>query len=119
LLGLVVERFLGREEPAWGLDGVFEFVPGRRRGLVGSGTLLQSSDDGDDLGSLVLDGDDGLIVVLPCCGSCLVDRASGRPLVSLGSDMADWGGDGRYISKLKAMGPGEIGGSSGDADGGS
>jgi hypothetical protein len=29
------------------------------------------------------------------------------------------GGDGRYISKLKTLGPGEIGGSSGDADGGS
>jgi hypothetical protein len=29
------------------------------------------------------------------------------------------GGDGRYISKLRTLGPAEIGGSSGDADGGS
>lgn len=39
--------------------------------------------------------------------SCLVVEASGRPLVSLGSDIADRGGDGRYISKQRAMGPGE------------
>lgn len=29
------DRCLEREGPAWGLDGAFEVVPGRRRGLVG------------------------------------------------------------------------------------
>lgn len=47
--------------------------------------------------------------------SWLIVDASGRPLVSVGSDMADEGGDrGIYLSK--AMGPGEIGGSSVDAN---
>jgi hypothetical protein len=58
--------------------------------------------------------------VLPCgCCSCLVVGACRRSLVSLGSGIADRGGDRGYISKQEAMGPGEIGGSSGDADEGS
>ena len=45
----------------------------------------------------------------------MVVDVSGRPLVSVGSDMSDGGGDrGIYLSK--AMGPGEIGGSSVDAN---
>jgi hypothetical protein len=58
------------------------------------------------------------VLSLVCC-SCLVVEASRWPLVSLGSDMADRGGDRRYISKREAMGPGEIGGSGGNAGEGS
>lgn len=73
----------------WGPDGVFEVAPRRGRGLIGADVRLQSSDECDDLGCLLSDGDDGLIVMSPWCCSCLMVRARERALVSVGSDMAD------------------------------
>jgi hypothetical protein len=99
-----------------GPGGAFMVVPGRRRGCVALVASLRSSDDGEGLRCLE-EADDGRLIALVfgCCSGSAV-KASRRPLVSLGSDMADRGGDRGYISKQEAMGPGEIGGSSGDAD---
>jgi hypothetical protein len=54
LVGLVVDRCLEREEPAWVPDGAFTVVPGRRRrrDFVGSFPSPLSSDGCDDLPSL-------------------------------------------------------------------
>jgi hypothetical protein len=73
-------------------------------------------DESPSLGKI----DDGRLTVLSlgCC-SCSVVGASRLPLVSIGSDMADRGEDRGYISKREEMGPGQIGGSGGDADEGS
>lgn len=59
------------------------------------------------------------MVVAALPWSWLVDGSNGRPPVSLGSDMFDEGGDGRYISKAEAMGLADIGGSSGGVGKGS
>jgi hypothetical protein len=112
----VVDLCLEREDPALGPVGAFMVVPGRRRGCVALVTSLRSSDCGEGLGCLEEADDGRLIVLVSGCWSCSVVEASRRALVSLGSDMADRGGDRGYISKPEAMGPGEIGGSSGDAD---
>jgi hypothetical protein len=77
---------------------------------------LRSSDGGEDLRCFE-EADVGRLIALVFGGcSCSVVKTSRWPLVSLGSDMADRGGDRGYISKQEVMGPGEIGGSSGDAD---
>jgi hypothetical protein len=116
LVGLVVDRCLEREEPARGPGDAFMVVPGRRRDLVGLIASPVSSEGCDDLRCLGGVDDGELVALAVGCCSCLEVGASRRPLVSLGSDMAGRGGDRGYISKRKAMGPGEIGGSSGDTD---
>lgn len=79
----------------WGPDDACLVVPGRRRDLDGSSG---SSDESDVLQCWVR-VDDGCWIVLP--SGWLVVEANGRPPVSMGSDMTDGRGDGRYISKLE------------------
>lgn len=89
LVGLAADRCAEREEPVWGPDEAFVVFPGRRREAVGVYPSLESSDGCDDLRCLMRGDDDELILLHSgCCGSWM-GVASGRPLVSLGSDIAD------------------------------
>jgi hypothetical protein len=72
--GPTEDRCWEREGPAWGPEGVFVVVPGRRRDLAGLVTSPRSSNDGDDV-------DEGLIVLASGCRSFLLVEACGRPLV--------------------------------------
>jgi hypothetical protein len=89
LVGLVVDCCSEREEPTWRPEGVFVVVPRRRRGVLDVDALLQSSKGSGDLCCLVRVDDDGRTMLSSGCFSCLVVEVNGRPLVSLGSDIAD------------------------------
>jgi hypothetical protein len=89
LFALDVDSCSVQEEPARGLDDAFEVVPGRRRELMDF-ELSLGSGGSEEL--MCLGDEDGLMLLPPGISSCLAMGGSGRPPVSLGSDIADWGG---------------------------